>query len=86
MNLQISGTILGPLGDVLTSGDVSATLTSGDGGLVSLVRGGGPPQAFSMLDERWRTLLLRFSGWFFNHCDDFAVPWLKASKVGVELF
>ena len=42
----------------------------------------GPPQAFSMLDERWRTLLLREKVW--RHCDDFAVPSVVQEKWGIE--
>ena len=48
----------------------------------------GPPQAFSMLDERWRTLLLRGFLGGNNHRDDFAVPTMinhgSRSKVAIE--
>ena len=43
----------------------------------------GPPQAFSMLDERWRTLLLREKVW--RHCDDFAVPSVVEEQWGLNI-
>ena len=92
MNFQISGTIfgpltiLGPLRDVLTSGHFSATLTSGDGGSALVVQCWVLRRHFPCWMKDGELFSCGFLAGSPNHCDDFAVPWLEASKVGVELF